>query len=67
MLGGVASRLRAALQDVDENAEANTTRFAKELAIAIPRLRRCCVVLPCQPFWRCGARVTSVVLLLRVQ
>ena len=39
MLAGNASRLKAALQDVEDTADANTTRFTKELAKAIPRLR----------------------------
>lgn len=41
MLTGNATRLKAALQDVEDNQEANNTRFSKEVAAAIPRLRRC--------------------------
>ncbi len=39
MLTSLSSRLKAALQDVEENADSNITRFSKELAVAIPRLR----------------------------
>ena len=45
MLTSLSSRLKAALQDVEENADANITRFSKELAIAIPRLRSEIVVI----------------------
>ncbi len=41
MLAAVSTRVKAAVQDVEENADANITRFSKELAVAIPRLRRC--------------------------
>jgi dynein heavy chain, axonemal len=39
MLMGNATRLKAALQDVEDNAESNSSRFSKEVAAAIPRLR----------------------------
>lgn len=41
MLANVSTRVKSALQDVEDSAEGNITRFSKELAIAIPRLRRC--------------------------
>lgn len=40
MLTSNAARMKAAIQDVEENAEANTNRFSKEVASAIPKLRK---------------------------
>ncbi len=50
MLTGNATRLKAALQDVEDNADANTSRFSKEVTAAIPRLRGCVVFAPLRSY-----------------